>query len=286
MKVWCDSIKAAGKGATAGTYDSLGTVTVKQGATETLGVIALVTNTTQTDGENGNPILRLNSKDLGISQEDFVLAHALTDGIATNAKEAPFIAEFIPYKVEKKKLDNAQLDFELTTNVTKTDGYDAAVGLVFADGQPSKQYEQELMTGICSRAIGGAQDQSDGGISATSLTSFSSGISISNAATELIGLLGHVNPNAPTAGENVVGYTKFQASQISDFSPQLWPFMIGYTPSLGTPIGTPVPAFRRNGFYWPVRFPLPGLNFTMSISQALAVGLSNAGDGIAAAKWR
>lgn len=286
LSVWCDSVKGAGKGATAGTYDDIGTVTVKQGATETLGIIALVINTTATDGENGIPILRINSKDLGISQQDFVLANILTDGIATNNKEAPVIAEFIPFKVDKKKLDNAQVDFQLTSNVSKTDGYDAAVGLVFSDSKPSKQYEMELMAGICARAEGGAKAESDAGISATTKTAFSNTIAITSEAKELLGLAGFVNANAPTAGENVVGYTEFQASQISDFSPQIWPFAFGYMPSLGTPVGTPVNAYRRNGFYWPTRFPLPGLNFNMSVSQALAVGLSNAADGIAAAKWR
>ena len=76
---------------------------------------------------------------------------------------------------------------------------------------------------------------------------------------------------------------RFQSSQIEDFDPQEWPLCVGQHGSLGTPVGTPAVA---KAFYWPTRFPLPKLAFDINVSQKLAVVLSNAGDGHAAAKWR
>lgn len=287
MKVWCDTVLAAAKGKTAGTYDSVGTITLKKGARSILGFIVLAVPAALTAGENGAPIIQVDSQDLGISKQRFQAGGVLTDAISTNDKEAPVFAEFVPFKVPPgKSLDNAKIDFSVSGSVTTTGGWTLAIGVVFADSEPDPQYVNELISLITPRASGGAVTTAAAGISATSATSFSNGLSITSDAAELIGLLGFVNPNAPTAGEEVCGYTEFQASQVQDFAPQKWPFVLGWTPPLGTPVGTPIQASRWGGLYYPTRFPLPRTNFTMDVSMTLAASLTNAGDGIAAAKWR
>ena len=287
MKVWSKAITFSAKGKTQDTYDELGTVTLKIGAKEVLGFLAAIVPGAVTDGENGTPVLQVDSTDLGISKQRFIHGPALTDGIATNDKEAPIFYEFIPYRVPAgKSLDNAKITFSLSGTVTTTGGWSGAISVVFADAVPDQQYINELMALIPPRATGGAVAFQRAGISAASLTSFTNGIEVTSDAQELIGLLGFVNPNAPTAGEECVGYTEFQASQVEDFAPQEWPFVINWTPSLGTPVGTPVAASRPAGLYFPTRFPLPKVNFTMNVAQKLAASLSNAGDGIAAVKWR
>lgn len=287
LSVWCDSVDQAAKGKTAGTYDEIGTVTVKTGAKEVLGIIALVANSGPTSGENGIPILRVDSKDLNVSKEDFVLSGAITDGIATNDKEAPVLAEFIPFKVDPaKSLDGAEVTFSLTSNVAVTEGWDVVVGLVYADGKPDQQFFMEMLAGACAPAMGGDVAESDAGIKAATSTAFTDTIKISSIGKELIGLCGFVNPNAPTAKEAVAGIVQFTAPAMKDFAPQNWPFIVGWSASLGTPVGTQANVSQRNGMYWPTRFPLPEKNFSMSVAMLLATAITNEADGVAAAKWR
>lgn len=289
MKVWCDSVDNTALGKTQDTFDAIGTVTIKGGKTvsELLGFMCIVANTKPTSGENGAPVLQINSKDLNITQQRIHLGNAITDGIGTNDKEAPVFAEFIPWKVlPGTKLDNAQIEFAISSSATVTEGWDVAVGAVFADGLPDAGFLMELLAQMCGRALGGDVAYSRAGISAATATPFGTGIKITSVGKELIGLCGYVNPNAPSAGKACVGVVEFTASQMTDFAPQRWPFIIGWGASLGTPVGTQVNAALRNGVYYPTRFPLPETNFTMSVSMLLANALTNAGDGIAGARWR
>lgn len=289
VKVWCDAVDAAGAalGETQDTFDPVGTVTIKKGATQILGIIALAAATTNTAGENGGPVLQVDSADLGISKQQFLLSGAQLDCVGTNTKEVPIVAEWIPFKSDAgKSLDNAKVDFSLSTTTTRTAGYDAAIGLVFADALPDQNFLLELMSGVTGRAIGGQVAYMRAGIKAATSTAFTTGISVTSTAKELIGLCSLAIPNAPTTVEAMVGITEFQASQIADFAPQKWPFIFGVSASLGTPVGATLAMNNRNGIYWPTRFPLPQTNFTMNVSQLLATALTNDADGVAGAKWR
>ena len=290
VRVWCDAVDSAGAaiGETQGTFDSVGTVTIKKGATDILGIIALCAATTNTAGENGGPVLQVDSQDLGISKQQFVLATGgQADCVGTNTKEVPIMAEFIPFKTAtKQSLDNAKVDFSLSTTTTRTAGYDTAIGLVFADGLPDAEFLIELMSGLCGRATGGAVAYMRAGIKAATATAFTTGISVSSAARELIGICSMAYENAPTTVEAMVGITELQASQIADFSPQKWPFIFGMSASLGTPVGATLALNSRNGVYWPTRFPLPQTNFTINVSQWLATALTTEADGVAAIKYR
>lgn len=287
LSVWCDSVDAAAIGKTQDTFDSVGTVTIKKGAKELLGVYVIAVNSGPTSGENGAPVLQVNSPDLGIAQQKFHLAGAVSDGIGTNDKEAPSFCEFIGLKSDAgKKLDGAEVNFALSGSVTTTEGWDVVCGLLFADGLPDAGFLMELLAQMCGRAVGGGVAYSRAGIKAATATAFTTGIKVTSVGKELIGLCGYLNPNAPTAKEACVGVVEFLASQITDFSPQRWPTIIGWGASLGTPIGTQVNAGSRNGVYYPTRFPLPSSNFTMDVSMLLATALTNEADGIAGARWR
>lgn len=289
MKVWCDSVDAAAIGKTQDTFDAIGTVTIKGGQTvkELLGFYVIAATSTPTSAENGAPVLQVNSKDLDITQQKFHLSGAVTDGIATNNKEAPTFAEFIAFKVAKGvKLDNAQIEFSLSSSATNTGGWDVAAGAVFADGLPDAGFLMELLAQMPGRALGGDVAYSRAGVKAATATVFGTGIKVTSKGKELIALCGYANPNGPTAGEAVVGVVEFTASQITDFSPQRWPMILGWSASLGTPVGTPVNVGSRNGLYYPVRFPLPETNFEMGVSMLFATALTNEADGIAGARWR
>lgn len=290
-QVWCDQCHNAAKGATGGTYDNIGNITVKSPAEEGKWhkILAILVNTTltlPTSGQNGVPILRVRSDDLGITNQDIPL-QAYTDGIATNDKEAPIKSILIPFFVDpSRSTRNAKVYFDITSNVDMTGGHDIAVGLMYGNEQPTvgSSFYMELMAAAGLRpAQYFVKAESDAGISAASLTAFTDLLSKTSQAKLLTAISGIVNPNAPTAGEAVSGYMQLAASQIQDFSPQNWPLNLAYSASLGTPVGTLVNA---NVPFWPTRFVVPETTFDITPSMDLVVALTNAGDGVAALKLR
>lgn len=285
-KVWCDTVDNAAIGKTAGTFDTIGEVEAKEGATHILGFMVLVANSGPTSGENGVPILKVTSKSLGIAGETFPLSGTITDGIGTNDKEAPILYEFIPFKApDGASLKNAKVTFSLSSNVAVTEGWDIAVGMVMSNFQPDMQYLMELMSGACAMATGGAHAEMDAGVKTATPTSFTTGITVPSSAKSLIGIGGFANPNAPTAKEACVPVIEFQSNSIPDFSPQVWPAVVGWGASLGTPVGTQCNAQHRNGMIFPIRFPLPEKEFTMNVSMWFATALTNEADGVAAIRY-
>ena len=283
-KVWADAVTITGAGATAGTLDAASQITMRKGAGALIAIQYLIVGAIPTSGENGVPILRLSSDSLGITNQDFVLSSMKTDGIATNDKEAPVYAGIIPLAFVGD-FSFADVNLSISSNVNVTGGWEGALGVIYADSVPDDQYARELLSFQHGAVKGGKRTEQDAGISAASETSFANSIEIPAGFTTLCGLAGVVNPNAPANGEATSGYTSFQSSDIPDFGPQRWVFMWGYSGSLGTPIGTPVPASGRSA-YWPTRFPLTGQKVSIEVAQKLAVALTNAADGIAAAVYR
>lgn len=283
LKVWCDAIVAAVKGKTQDTFDSLGTITIKQGAAELLGIIACVTHEKITDGENGAPVLRVKSDDLELTSQDFVLNNTMTDGNATNNVEEPMESEFIPMFVKPGlDLGNARVDFSLSGTVTTTAGWNSAIGLVFANGKPDMDFKMELLAQQHGAIRGGKVTYARAGITTASETAFTTGISIPSTAEVLRALLSLFMSNAPAEDDPGTGYTKFTAPAIEDFEPQKWPYCISNSGILGTPADST--SFGRSRYY-PTRFPLPKVNFTMDVAQKMATAQNAAGDGIAAMKY-
>ena len=284
-RVWCTATKGAAIGKTAGTYDTIGSdLVIKSGVTDIIGLLALVVQTKPTAGESSMPILQIDSKDLGISKERLVLETVIGDAIATNNHEAYQAVEFIGLDISRdKKLADAKVSLSLSSIIACTEGWDVCVGLVMADGPPDQDYRMELLAMSTGPVKGGEKAISTGGISATTATAFSETIAVSSYAKTLIGLKGMVVGNAPTAADPCCGFTDFTSDSINDFAPQKWPFMLGIHSILGTPVGAP----GYGAFKWfPTRFVLPQVNHTISVAQTLSTTLANAGDGIAAAKYR
>ncbi len=288
MKVWCDSVTAGAKGKVAGTYDALGTVTIKKNAAALLYIIANIATPKPTAGISGTPVLQINSADLGISEQKVVIGNStIGDGISTNNKELYVLSQIIPWKLRDTtdiEIGNGKVTFSLSSSTAVTEGWDASIGLVVANQEPDVNFAMELLARQHSRAIGGNPAFFSAGIKAAAETAFTEVITVNSTASELIALQSLLGSNAPTANEGITGYTKFTASQIDDFSPQLWPFIVGQHGSIGTPVGTPSGAFSAP--YYPTRFPLPKTNFDIAVAQKCSVALTNEGDGNAGALWR
>jgi len=285
MKVWHKAITAAAQGKLT-TFDALTTITIKKNATTLLGFYVLIVTPKPTSGISGIAALEINSADLGISQQKVIIGQSLVgDGIATNNKELYVMRQFIPWKLKDNSvpIGNAKVTFGIASLVAVTEGFDLAISLVFSDGEPDADFAAELKGQYVSSPIGGDFASSAAGIAAAAETAFTEVISVNANGSELISIMSLLITNAPTADEGSTGYTKLQSSQIEDFDPQEIPFAVGTHGSLGTPVGTPAVAEAK---YIPTRFPLPGIAFDINVSQKMAVVLSNAGDGHAAATWR
>jgi len=280
---WADAKTIVAAGATAGTFKAADEITLRKGTGALLYLQYLLVGAIPTSGENGVPILRLNSDSIGINNQDFVCSNIVTDGVATNDKEAPVYAGIIPLDFAGD-FSFADINLSVTSNVAVTGGWEGAVGIVYADSPPDAKYEAQYMFGMHGPIRGGAKAEQDAGISAAGETSFTTGIAIPAGFNQLKGLLGLVNANGPTSAEAVSGITTFSSADIPNFSPQKWVFPFGLEGSLGTPVGTPVSASKRT-MYWPTKFELTGQKATIEISQKLAVLITNAADGVAAAVY-
>ena len=282
-KVWCDTILNSGVGKTAGTYDAVGTITLKKGTGHVYGLLVLVSPTAITYGENSRAVLRVDSKDLGISKETFLLTTGISnppgDGTTNLAAVASVSAEFIPLTVPTGSLDNAKIDISVSGTDTTTAGWTVATGIVYGDVFDA-DYANSLLRWSAKPAKGGNFVKSTA--SATSTTSLGS-ISIPSYASELVSLLLTVDGNAGEANP-VVGMIELRGSSIPDFTPQKWPTVNGILPALGvaTSAQTPVDVVKNI----PFSFPLPQTNFDLEAYVTLAVALTNAADVAVGVRYR
>ena len=287
--LWCQAGDIAAGGKTAGTFDEIAEFTIPVFVKHILGIIVLVTNSIPTSGENGIPILRINSTDLGISSQDVVLSGSITDAIATNNKEMPVLAEFIPFKEmanKTGKIANTRIAFGISSEVSTTGGWDVVVGLVTSDELPDASLLLELMAGICGRFTDSDVAGLDAGVNLATPDSFTETLVVPAHTSEIIGLAGFACPNAPTDNEACAGWTEFTTNDIPNFSPQQWPFIVGWGASLGTPVGSQGNVSNRNGMYWPTRFQKPPIRVIISAAMTLATALTNAADGVIGVKSR
>lgn len=282
-KVWCDSVLETAIGKTKGTFDPVDNnqATVKIQKPEAASILGLLVNynpTIVTDAENTpDLILQITSKALGISAEEFVIAHGGADGDAATPW-SPRITKFLPFRTDRpEKLFNAELGFKVAPSVTNTAGVDVAVGVMYSNAEPDMDLGIELMAQMHKRATGGdvqadAAKAHGTGFGAVTLTA----LDIPTGPTQLLGILAKINPNAITASKPIGGVMELSASGIPDFSPQIWPLCTFWSPVLGTVISNG--AFSGEGRYYPTRFPLTGAAVTVTVQSTLIIAASDAPD--------
>ena len=282
-----DSVGGAAKGATGGTYDDVGTVTIAPSPGDDnwrmYGLTVLAAPTIPTSGQNGILIVRVSIKGTEVQNVDLPII-AITDGIATNDKEAPVDSLLIPFTVPSTvNLDNKNVTFQASSNVDVTGGWELETGILY--GSEALADDPTWLWEVISRNHGWIVDaektEADAGISATAETAFSTSMTVDSKNKMIRGFMAFVNPNGPTAGENCIGHASFEAPGVTlsgGFSPQKMPLNVGWTASLGTPVGTPVAIVPK---WWPARIPLPDADVTVNVRIGMKVALTNAGDGYA-----
>lgn len=293
QKVWCDSVHGTLIAKAKGTFDAINTnqnnVKIqKKDATAILGFIVNYCLGVTTDAENlPDLVIRATNKALGITEEDLVIPLGGTDGDANT----PYIAMgavYEPFKIpdgKEDKLFGSEFIFKASPTITNTGGLEIAVGVIYSNQEPDEQFTMELLAQKCARSVGGAYNadaakaHGTGGAAVTL-----SSLAIPSGPTELIGLLGKINPNAITAGDPIAGIIEYKCSGIDDFSPQVWPLCVFFNPVLGTVAEGGSNSGR--GRYYPTRFPLTGHGVTVGVETTLTITANDAPDTTQALKYR
>ena len=288
MKVWNQCVLGSAIGKTAGTYDEIGKITLRSGARYILGFYINVVDAKPTDGENGVGIVRITSTDLGVAPFTVVGNQIVPDGDAATTTQA-VTKKFHAWSVEVPEgTETPEITFELTTNVAKTEGYEAGIQLVTADQPPDEEFKMELKGSIPSDYEGGDHAEEDAGVSTEAYASWGTAadldvIKVSSRAKELRNVLAEINLNAFAADDPGLAVFKFESPDIPDFAPQEFLSGAGFNSPLGTVIDVGQ-AIEAN--YFPTRFPLPGKSFKVEIFDKVSNTLGNAADGVAAWQWR
>ena len=270
FKTWSKSYSenpvAGGK--TAGTFNKSGTIKIPNKDIDVYlyGLLVNLVGTTVTAGESGFPIVRVESEDIGLVNEDFPLPQlGFIDPIGTNTKTLPKRTVFIPIEVIKK-INNKSFNIYLSSSATMTVDWNGYVSGIFGNlpkNNIPQDYALELIIGYSSFVSSLSRYKSDvaTAYAAAHVDVALTDIPIPAKAKLLTSVLAHVTPNAPTAGEQISGLMIFNAGDISDFGPQEYPCCVSYEASLGTPVGTSHIMPARG---YPVRFKLPGTAFNFS----------------------
>ena len=270
MVLYSKIVSNASAGATAGTFDLVGTVQVRNDATKLLGFWVIAEPTVNLAAVEFTGQLQIQSNDLSMSTQTFPCPPYLGGAPATNVGFSAHKAQFIPMVKNLKGKEVISIYFSqgVPSNATACS---VTVGLVYDAKSPTALGTEEMECWPYMAPISaGCQVTGQASVTTVAETALPS-ITIPAWATEICGFACYVLPNLITAGEEVVGSVTIR-STLTDFDSQEWPFVASIAPPLGTPVGkgaelqemTPMAAY----------FPLDGKNNTITPSVKLNVAVT------------
>lgn len=235
MSTYSKIVAGTGKGATSGTYDSVGDITLRSDARKTLGFWISAAAETMTAAEGVTGKVRISSSDLGIGQQVAMCPPYVGGSPATNIGFMPQASEFLPFLADAKGKEKVSVEYSIN-DPDPTAGCSVAIALVYDAGKTSALGSEALkqwpaMTPICK----GFQTVSKAPITVAGETAMDP-LTVPAWAKEIVGFKVAMMPDLMTAGEEVVGYCRFR-STLPDFEPQEWPFVAAMNAPLGTPVG-------------------------------------------------
>jgi len=293
FKTWAKSFTSnpTAVGKTAGTYGEMGVIKIpnKQEKLYLYGFLVAVVSTIQTAGESGFPIMKVDSSDVGLINETFPLPKlGFTDPIGTNSQFVVKPAVFVPIEVIHA-VNNKSFSISFTSNATMTANWQGYVSAIFGNKPKNalpSGYALELISGFASftSSLGRHATPAASAIGTAFVDIALNDITIPAKAKQLTSIMAMVLPNAPTATEEISALFTFNAGDISDFGPQEYPACLCYEPTLGTVVGGANGLQTARGY--PVRFPLPGTEFSFSAKIRNILALTNPPDELQACEFR
>ena len=232
--LYSDVVTAADVGKTAGTYDVVGSVTLRADARYVYGFWIAAALNVATAAEAFSGSLKFNSSDLGIGDQTYSVPPYTGGSPATNNMFGAQEPEFVP--MFKQVHGKEVLNFLYSSNLPDpTGGASVVVGVVYEAGKGSIPADAMKQWPYMSPIAVGGVNQSKAAITTVGATAIGDVI-IPGWAKEIIGVKQYMLPNLFTAGEEVNGYVEL-TSTIPDFSPQKWPLCMTINAPVGTAVG-------------------------------------------------
>ena len=232
--LYSDVVNSITAGATAGSFDAVGTITLRSDATYLYGFWVSAVPTAQAAAVAATGVVKINSSDLGIGDQTFSCPPYAGGHPGTNIGQSIAEAEFIPMftPVSGKVTVNVSYSQNAPSNgvacaVVVGAVYEAGKGTIPADIKATWPYMAPVSKG--------AVTQSKASITALGATAIGT-VTIPGWVKEIIGFKQFLMPNLMTQNEYINGWVEY-TSTIPDFAPQKWPLAFAQYPPLGTPVG-------------------------------------------------
>lgn len=276
MVLYAKCVNNASVGATAGTFDNVGSIQVRNDAKKLLGFWVEAAPTVNVAAVAFSGILKISSNDLNMSPQTFICPPFIGGSPATNVMMSAQRTMWIPMVKDLKGKEVITIDFSqnLPTNGTACS---VVVCMVYDAKTPSSLGTEALKAWPYMAPIAaGAQTVSQASVTTVAETAVTTQVFIPSWATEIVGIAAVMVPNLMTAGEEVVGSVTLR-STLTDFDSQEWPFVFSVNPPLGTPVGSGIAAQEVPAMA--MSFPLDGKNNTVNVYVKLNVAITT-GDPI------
>lgn len=236
MTIFSKMINAAAVGATANTFDAIGTITLRSDANKLLGFWVEAAPVTYTAAEAISGQIRISSSDLGLGQQIATCPPYQGGGPATNGMYTNHPAEFLPCVCDAKGKE--QIVVEFSSNLPDpTAACSVVVAAMYDAGKTTSLGAESLKQWPYMAPISkGFTNQATAAVTTVAETAMTA-MTIPAWAKKIVGIKAGITPNLMTAGEERVGFVRFR-STIPDFEPMEIPFATAFGAPLGTPVGS------------------------------------------------
>lgn len=285
MRTWRQAILNTTIGKVAGTWDNIGTITVRKGVRSIHGFYALLTNSKPTADEASTPTIRVNSSDLGVSNLELHGGRIGAEGMAAHQATMTKKVWYPWAPSSTRSLEFSDIVFDVTSIIANTEGWDCAIELVTGDAPPTEKMQRHYESDSCGGFSDGnyAIEAAGAGDSATLAgwgATDADMVVINAKNNSIVGIAYTIGLNGETSAVPLVDYADITNSDIDNFSPQQHVVQYGANGSLGTVINAiNEPAVK----YLPFVFDgLPSDKVKCSIADINSLTGLNAGDGLLA----
>ena len=226
MRTFNQVIQGTVLGKTAGTYDDIGTITIRKGANYIVGYYVSIVNAKATADEASTARIRINSSDLGWSNLDQPGNCVGSEGMAAHqASLVPKVFYPLTSDITGEDLHFAEITFSVTGVVNCTEGFECGIQLVTSDEPPTEALLNALRGDWCGAYTGGngaieAAGAGDSAALASWGTTDADMLVIDAGANNLVGLAYTLGPNAETAGVGIVNMLELTCPDIPGFGKQ------------------------------------------------------------------
>lgn len=272
------SSAALASGVVAGTFGTAVDVELNADARRVIGVQLVGVDATYTTVEGSSGILRINSSDFGLSNQDFSVGPVLGSGPGTNSSGQASQVETVPLDLEAGGNETISLSIAPAGPSTVAKVYEAAV--IYADEGGAPQDWRNKFPGVVPFGGGQVVRGTQSAVASTNIGN----VQIPSWAKEIVAMKAViVKSGALTTLEETIANLDLR-STIKGTDPQDWPFATAFGAPLGTPVGTG--QYLDRVPYTPIYIPMKGRNETLQPFINLRTALTAAAQVAFAVAYR